>query len=152
MSDDILEARELRAKLASVERERDKWKANHDNQVKLRRALMDRPDLAERAKLVQKLSSELDAANARAEKLDKAMREINEMCDMEDGGVSVADCIGRKLVRLYARITELEADKSRLDWLADTAVHVRLAGGDVIYRGAVNDPELREAIDKARTP
>lgn len=42
----------------------EKWKANHDNQVTLRRMLMDRPDLKERAALVSKLADE----NARLKK------------------------------------------------------------------------------------
>ncbi len=41
-------------------RDRDAWKASHDNQVKLRRTLMDRPDLKERAALVQKMEDELE--------------------------------------------------------------------------------------------
>lgn len=43
-----------------LSRDRDAWKASHDNQVKLRRALMDRPDLKERATLVQKMADELE--------------------------------------------------------------------------------------------
>ncbi len=43
-----------------LERERDMWKANHDNQVELKRTLMDRPDLGERAKRMQELIAERD--------------------------------------------------------------------------------------------
>jgi hypothetical protein len=43
-----------------LERERDEWKAAHDNQVKLKRIISDRPDLKERAKLVAELIKERD--------------------------------------------------------------------------------------------
>jgi hypothetical protein len=38
-----------------LERERDSWKAAHDNQVKLKRIISERPDLKEHAKLVAEL-------------------------------------------------------------------------------------------------
>lgn len=40
--------------------ERDEWKAAHDNQVKLKQIISDRPDLKERAKLVAELIEERD--------------------------------------------------------------------------------------------
>lgn len=45
------------------------WKASHDNQVHLKRTLMDRPDLKERATLVVKMSQEI-------EKFKTALQEI----------------------------------------------------------------------------
>lgn len=57
--------------IESVTAERDAWKASHDNQVNLRRTLMDRPDLGDRAKRMQELLAERDAARADA----AAMRE-----------------------------------------------------------------------------
>lgn len=41
------------------EKERDQWKANHDNQRDLKRVLMDRPDLQDRANSMVKLQNEL---------------------------------------------------------------------------------------------
>tara|TARA_B110000495_G_C22774718_1_gene453296 strand:+ start:71 stop:322 length:252 start_codon:yes stop_codon:yes gene_type:complete len=38
--------------------ERDKWKAAHDNQVELKRIISARPDLGDRAILVEKLMQE----------------------------------------------------------------------------------------------
>jgi hypothetical protein len=62
------------ARLSAAEREnerlaleRDHWKANHDNQVKLRAALMDRPDLQERAAKVQAMEAENDRLRASIE-------------------------------------------------------------------------------------
>jgi NTP pyrophosphatase (non-canonical NTP hydrolase) len=49
--------------------EAHRWKANHDNQVKLKAALMDRPDLQERARLVTRLAAERDAAVQELERL-----------------------------------------------------------------------------------
>jgi hypothetical protein len=54
-------ASEIMAEVARrLERERDEWKAAHDNQAKLKRIISDRPDLKERAKLVAKLIKERD--------------------------------------------------------------------------------------------
>ena len=60
---------------APLQKEIDKWKASHDNQVKLRRMLMDRPDLKERATLVsglieenQKLQKEIERLRGEVEK------------------------------------------------------------------------------------
>jgi outer membrane murein-binding lipoprotein Lpp len=54
-----------------LERERDearaeaaKWKANHDNQVALKSAIIQRPDLRDRAERVQGLIKELNATKA----------------------------------------------------------------------------------------
>lgn len=48
------------ALMESLEAERDKWKANHDNQVKLRQTLMDRADLGDRARRMEALIQERD--------------------------------------------------------------------------------------------
>jgi hypothetical protein len=45
---------------ARVKSERDKWKANHDNQVAINRLLRDRPDMGDRAKLVDELIQQRD--------------------------------------------------------------------------------------------
>jgi hypothetical protein len=47
---------------ADAEREIEAWKANHDNQVELKRIIAARPDLAERAPMVERLVSERNAA------------------------------------------------------------------------------------------
>jgi uncharacterized small protein (DUF1192 family) len=49
---------ELNAEIERLKAERDHWRANHDNQVHLRRILMDRPDLRERSKMIQSLVAE----------------------------------------------------------------------------------------------
>lgn len=43
-------------------RDRDGWKASHDNQVELKRIIAARPDLAERAPMVEKLMHERNQA------------------------------------------------------------------------------------------
>jgi len=55
-----------------------KWKANHDNQVAIKRAVLDRPDLGDRAASVLKLFAERDAALARCGVAERRGREINE--------------------------------------------------------------------------
>ena len=47
-----------------LERERNEWKANHDNQVALKRIIAARPDLKDRAPMVEKLMAERNRAQA----------------------------------------------------------------------------------------
>lgn len=49
----------LRTQLAEMTRDRDRWKAAHDNQVELKRIISSRPDLGDRAPRVEKLFAEL---------------------------------------------------------------------------------------------
>ncbi len=68
-----------------LERERDEarkkaamWKANHDNQVALKSAIIQRPDLKDRAERVQMLIAERDEAR-------RLIREIfSELCDLQN--------------------------------------------------------------------
>jgi len=46
-------------RIAELEKERDMWKSNHDNQVKLKSQLMDRPDLKDRAESIEKLNDRI---------------------------------------------------------------------------------------------
>ena len=48
--------------VADLRIDRDKWKANHDNQVMLKRIISERPDLRDRALLVAKLITNRDKA------------------------------------------------------------------------------------------
>jgi hypothetical protein len=64
-------------------KDRDRWKSSHDNQVNLRRALMDRPDLKERAALVAKLQN-------RAEKAEAAYKQKTMMTLKETEGYELA--------------------------------------------------------------
>jgi hypothetical protein len=50
----------LERELEEARKQRDKWKANHDNQVAINRTLRDRPDLGGRAKLVDALAEQCD--------------------------------------------------------------------------------------------
>ena len=52
--------KELCAENLQLERERNSWKKAHDNQVKLKQIISDRPNLKERAKLVAELIEERD--------------------------------------------------------------------------------------------
>lgn len=51
-------SREIGEAVETLKRQRDEWKANHDNQVELKRIITSRPDLKERAPLVERLASE----------------------------------------------------------------------------------------------
>lgn len=49
---------------ARADVERDMWKANHDNQVAIKRIIAARPDLKDRAPMVEKLMAERNRAQA----------------------------------------------------------------------------------------
>lgn len=59
--------RYLREEVQTLRRERNHWKANHDNQVRVNQLLRDRPDLGERAKLVAHLMQENAELRARVQ-------------------------------------------------------------------------------------
>jgi len=66
-------ARQLKCELADMTKDRDEWKANHDNQVSINRTLRDRPDLGERAKLVDALIQQRDEANIKRDEIFQAL-------------------------------------------------------------------------------
>jgi hypothetical protein len=79
-----------------AEAEAHQWKANHDNQVKLKGLIMSRPDLGDRAPRVEAIMVEVAEANARAEKAEAeltAEREkvrvlrsaLENLCDEQNG-------------------------------------------------------------------
>jgi hypothetical protein len=55
--DDLVGA-DVESVVASLMADRDHWKANHDNAVAIKAAVLDRPDLGDRAKRVQELIGE----------------------------------------------------------------------------------------------
>lgn len=65
--------RELKVQYEQLECERDTWKAAHDNQVKLKQIISDRPNLKERAKLVAELIEERDGWREAAYSLGEAI-------------------------------------------------------------------------------
>jgi hypothetical protein len=66
--------------------ERDKWKANHDNQVVINRTLRDRPDLGERAKLVDALTKQRDHYKAACDQYseDEMLCKFQEVTKQRD--------------------------------------------------------------------
>ena len=65
-------------------KQRDEWKANHDNQVKLKQIILDRPDLRERAALVQKLIEELRVCHDDNESLHIRVSKLEEIIRHND--------------------------------------------------------------------
>lgn len=53
------EIERLTKALEDMTKQRDQWKANHDNQVMIKRAVLDRPDLGDRAKAIKVLEKKL---------------------------------------------------------------------------------------------
>ena len=76
-------------RINKLERERNEWKANHDNHdnhVELKRIISDRPDMAERAPMVEKLMEEKQQAeilnvsfHMRIRKLESAIRNLRDV-------------------------------------------------------------------------
>lgn len=64
-------ARQLERELNDARAELAHWKANHDNQVKIKSTLIQRPDLGDRAPRIQKLIEE-------NETMREAIREAHE--------------------------------------------------------------------------
>jgi hypothetical protein len=69
---------------ARAEVERDMWKSNHDNQVEIKRIIAARPDLKERAPMVEKLMAERNRAQGwstlqheRIKRLEAVIRGLN---------------------------------------------------------------------------
>ena len=56
----IVQMRKRDATIDALTAERDHWKANHDNQVRVKQSILDRPDLQDRAKKVQDIIAERD--------------------------------------------------------------------------------------------
>jgi hypothetical protein len=86
----------VRAEFARrLERERNEWKGNHDNQVAIKRIIAARPDLKERAPMVEKLMAERNRAkahsirqHARIGELESVIREtLMENLHLADGDV-----------------------------------------------------------------
>lgn len=78
-----------------LKQERDHWKAAHDNQVNLRRALVDRPDLKERAVAVAALDARAQLAESRLKKLAQLAWESRGASDEPSHMVAlgiVAEC------------------------------------------------------------
>lgn len=60
LNDDMNAEEHALAYAAQLKQERDTWKANHDNQVKLKAAIASRPDLGERAAKVEEMAGEIE--------------------------------------------------------------------------------------------
>ncbi len=65
-----------RLRAENEELKRDKWKANHDEMVRRNAELRDRPDLKERAALVDQLRAERDKAVEDARVLAKEVESL----------------------------------------------------------------------------
>jgi hypothetical protein len=76
MSDEITA---LKAEIEALRKDRDHWRANHDNQVLMKRALLDRPDLGDRAKTVQALFAQLEILQAEFPIAQKRLKDWEEM-------------------------------------------------------------------------
>ncbi len=64
--------------IEDLKAEAAKWKANHDNQVKLKSLLINRPDLGERAPRIQKMLDENAKLRAAADAMFAALNDCRE--------------------------------------------------------------------------
>jgi hypothetical protein len=97
----------LERELTTAKAEAAMWKANHDNQVKLKSIIMSRPDLGDRAPRVIAFMAELAAAKAECERLT---RELGK-------AFTKAEADAAELARLRAENSRLrvDLDSSRKD-------------------------------------
>lgn len=66
----------FRAEIGKLARDRDHWKDNHDNQVAIKAAVLDRPDLGDRAQKVQELARESNYWKAEASRLAEGIHAL----------------------------------------------------------------------------
>ena len=64
-------ARQLERELTQVSKDRDSWKASHDNQVRIKNIIATRGDLKDRAPKVEKLVAELNNLKKYVSELEK---------------------------------------------------------------------------------
>lgn len=76
---------------ARAQVERDHWKMNHDHQVEIKRIIKTRPDLAERAPMVEKMMEEKRTAETlnvafhmRIRQLERAIRFTDKQANSDD--------------------------------------------------------------------
>lgn len=68
---------------ARAEVERDMWKANHDNQVAIKRIIAARPDLKDRAPMVEKLMAERNRAQAHSIRQHERIKQLESVTAKE---------------------------------------------------------------------
>lgn len=100
--------------LMTMREERDHWKANHDHMKEVKRAVLDRPDLAERAALVVKLVEERDALRARCDSAEAAVRHSSDVREQQ----RLADQVQRLTERLNDLLTGEENQKNKMQLAA----------------------------------
>ncbi|WP_406850075.1 ead/Ea22-like family protein [Chromobacterium phragmitis] len=107
------------ARIAELERERDHWKANHDNQVQRTRILMERPDMPfERVRAYERYAElEQDAARYRWLTQDAHIGE----CFTEQGIVLEICGTDREIPILHERAT----DRDEVDAAIDAAMELQ---------------------------
>jgi hypothetical protein len=71
-------ARQLERELNDARAELAHWKANHDNQVKIKSTLIQRPDLGDRASKIQKLIEENAAMREALREAHTALSQLDE--------------------------------------------------------------------------
>lgn len=96
----------VKAKLEEMTRDRDQWKASHDNQVELKRQLMDRPDLQDRATSLIKLHQQI---STRDFCISLLKAELKYFCDrVEEGSITSSTTYKRFKAALAAVPTDVD--------------------------------------------
>jgi len=74
----IEQIEQLERELAEAINQGDMWKANHDNQVAINRAIRDRPDMGERARLVDELIKHRDTLASALRESQRQLQYLDE--------------------------------------------------------------------------
>lgn len=93
---------------ARAEVDRDMWKANHDNQVAIKRIIAARPDLEDRAQMVEKLMAERNRAQAHGIRQHERIKQLESVPTKE----MLADLLDR--VKSGAEVPEDVAEYRHL--------------------------------------
>lgn len=117
-------------------------------------------DLSQSVRAWQSIKHERDQLRAEVEQIRNTLQDGLDRDKDDTTTPHLAVVAVNALAQLRARVTELEADKARVDWIASRAstdlVHfavggwaiIKSTGGDILHDLNIHD--LRQAIDAAR--
>lgn len=89
------------AEVARLTKERDHWKSNHDNQVAIKHAVLDRPDLGDQSRSVLALTTDRDELRAHLVIADQTAGSLRAALDHRNAKLAAAEAeLGRARERL----------------------------------------------------
>lgn len=154
---DVDFARRLKRERDDARAEAAHWKANHDNQVKIKSILIQRPDLGDRSQRIEKLIKERDEARAQhaADVAELNQRLIDRHADMMATIVQLRQALSGRTVSCAAcnesarTIAELKAERDLARERGQDTVDFLSIAEDERDHYRRENGEMREAIKEA---